>query len=69
MTEQEKLDADARRLIERNNQVLLRIISKLCLIKTSNEADEYDRQEALRMAKYQNSEIELFLLEEDTRSF
>ncbi|MBD1229235.1 hypothetical protein [Xenorhabdus griffiniae] len=69
MTEQEKLDADARRLIERNNQALLRIISKICLIKTSNENDEHDRQEALRIAKHQNTEIEFFLLEQDAGNF
>ncbi|MDE9557981.1 hypothetical protein KKJ06_22040 [Xenorhabdus bovienii] len=69
MTEQEKLDADARRLIKRNNQALLRIISKICLIKTSDENDEYDRQEALRIAKYQITEIEHFLREEDIRNF
>lgn len=59
MKENKEVDASAERLIERNKIVLLNIIARICSITTSNAQDEFELQEAMRIAKSGLAEITL----------
>ncbi|QXF35215.1 hypothetical protein CE143_20105 [Photorhabdus luminescens] len=69
ITKQEKLDSDARRLIEQSNYVLLRIISRICNIETENLSYKHNLTESVKLAQRQITLIENFLLDVDVGDF
>lgn len=64
MSKNGKIDEESKRLIERTRLSLLIIVSKLCLISTTNDNDTNELRDALIIAKGKLSEIELYLMDD-----